>query len=308
MPDPSAEKKNSDLTSGVDQFQRSLEAALDRPGVSATDPAALCAYDNFKKWAAAGALTVEPKPYNRDGTVKRGEYLIGLNVLALKFRAAGFALDPTVIDWLQTLNRENLSFYEKASNRGNLRVWAAAGAALFALIQHDADAIGFQDQVWHEAMAAIHDDGTIDAELARGQRALIYHMFSFSAALVLHAAREGLGYRDTPADTARLKLLADMIGQSLCDPKPLAARAQANQEIPGDWAYRVPLGFGARYLGDSWTRCGKPNAATSDPTSGGDARRMRKEAARTPCRLAKGSLTIASPAAGMPPARKRSRP
>ena len=185
-----------------------------------------------------------PKPYNRDGTVKRGEYLIGLNVLALKFRAAGFALDPTVIDWLHTLNRENLSFYEKASNRGNLRVWAAAGAALFALIQPDAGALGFQDQVWHEAMAAIHDDGTIDAELARGQRALIYHMFSFSAALVLHAAREGLGYRDTPADTARLKLLADMIGQSLCDPKPFAARAQANQEIPGDWAYRVPLGFG----------------------------------------------------------------
>lgn len=272
VPDPAAEKKNSDLTSGVDQLLRSVEQALDRPGVGSGDPAAICAYENFRKWATAGALTVEPKPYNRDGTVKRGEYIIGLNILALKFRAAGFTLDPIVINWLHTLNHENLDFYEKATNRGNLRIWAAAGAALFALVQHDPEALDFQDRVWREAMAAIHDDGTIDAELARGQRALIYHMFSLSATLVLHAARDALGYHDTPADTARLKMLADMIGQTLCDPKPLAGRAQATQEIPGDWGFRVPIGFGGGFLGDTWTRCGRPNAAPSDPTSGGDAR------------------------------------
>ena len=270
VPDAVAEKKNSDLTTGVDQFLRSIEQALDRPGVHSGDPAADCAFENFKKWAQSGALTVEPKPYNRDGTVKRGEYLIGLNMLALKFKAAGYTLDPTIITWLRTLNHENMDFYEKASNRGNLRIWAAAATALFALVQRDSQALGFQNRVWHEAMTAIRGDGMIDAELARGQRALIYHMFSFSATLMLHEAREALGYRDSPSDTAKLKSLADMIGRALCDPQVLAVPAQAKQEIPGDWGYRVPIGFGADLLDENWSPCGRPHASLSDPTSGGD--------------------------------------
>lgn len=270
VPDAAAEKKNSDLTAGVDQFLRSIEQAIDRPDVHRGDPAADCAFENFKKWAIAGALTVEPKPYNRDGTVKRGEYLIGLNVLALKIKAAGFTLDPTVITWLRTLNHENMDFYEKASNRGNLRIWAGTAAALFALVQPDAQALDFQNRVWREAMTAIHDDGMIDAELARGQRALIYHMFSFSATLMLRDAREALGYRNSPSDTAKVKSLANMIGRTLCDPQMLAGPARAKQEIPGDWGYRVPIGFGADLLDENWSRCGRAHVSLSDPTSGGD--------------------------------------
>lgn len=50
----------------------------------------------------------------------------------------------------------------------------------------------------------------------------------------------------------------------------LARPAQARQEIPGDWGYRVPIGFGADLLDENWSRCGRPHASLSDPTSGGD--------------------------------------
>lgn len=272
IPNEAMVQKNKEQTDKVDGFLRFIEQALDHSGVRRDDAGAKCAYENFGQWARAGALTVEPKPYNREGAAKRGEYLIGLDVVALKFKAAGFSLDRETMEWLHKLNDENLKSYERASNRGNLRIWAAAAAALDALLEKNPEALSFQDQVWHEAMAAIHGDGTIDAEMARAHRALIYHMFSFSATLMLRSAREALGYTESPADKGRLKLLADMIGRTLCDPKRIEAAASAVQEIPGDWAYRIPIGFGSDLLSADWSHCGQPHAGLSDPSSGGDPR------------------------------------
>ncbi len=47
----------------------------------------------------------------------RGEYTVGLDILALKFKAAGFALDRNAIDWLRLLNGENTTFYERFQPR-----------------------------------------------------------------------------------------------------------------------------------------------------------------------------------------------
>jgi len=272
VPDEAMVQKNKEQTDKIDAFLRYAENALDSPTARTGDAVSDCAYDNFREWAKAGALTVEPKPYNRQGKVSRGEYLIGIDVLALKFNAAGFLLDQDTMLWLHTLNEDNLTFYEHASNRGNLRIWAGAAAALDALLENNSEAESFQDQVWREAMAAINKDGTIDGEMARAHRALIYHMFSFSATLVQRSARSALGYRELPADRARLKLLADMIGDTLCDPKRIEPAAHAVQEIPGDWGYRIPIGFGADLLNANWSKCGRPQAGLSDPTSGGDTK------------------------------------
>jgi hypothetical protein len=272
VPNDAVVKKNRYLITGVDRFMRYLEKALDNPGAGPNEASAACAYENFRTWAKAGALTIDPKPFSREGAAKRSEYLIGINVLALKFKTAGFAMDPDMLAWLRSLTRANMISYERAINRGNLRIWSAAAAALYALIESDADALHFQDRVWHEAMAAIHDDGTIDVEVARSHRALIYHMFSLSATLVLRSARTAFGQPETADDNHRLRLLADMIGRTLCDPREMERTAKAIQEVPGDWAYRVPIGYGSDLLTGDWSRCGRPKADLSDPTSGGDAR------------------------------------
>lgn len=44
------------------------------------------------------------------------------------------------------------------------------------------------------------------------------------------------------------------------------------QKIPGDWAYRIPIGFGSDLLNANWSKCGCPQTGLSDPTSGGDAK------------------------------------
>jgi poly(beta-D-mannuronate) lyase len=265
-----AEDRNNAQVKPIDDFMRSIEQALDHTK-SPADPAAMaCAYNAFKSWAAAGALTGEPPKFNSEGALKRSSYLVGINILALKFKGSGYPLDGVTLKWLHTLNAKNADFFEHGSNRGNLRVWSGAIAAVHAVVDPDPLFRRYQDQVWREAIAAIHDDGTIDAEMARGARALIYHMFSLSATLVLHDARRALGYPDAPADMARLHLLIDTVGKTLCDPHRFDTPAKAVQEIPGDWAYRVPNGFGRDLLTADWARCGMPKAALSDTTFGGD--------------------------------------
>jgi hypothetical protein len=285
IPDQAAVQTNRELTASITNFLNSVEQALDSPGAHPGDARADCAFANFQQWAHAGALTIEPKPYNRQGTVARGEYLIGLEILALKFREAGFPPDKDVLAWLRTLNSENMNFWMRASNRGNLRIWAGAAAALHAVLERDPAAMAFQDQVWLEALAAIHDNGTIDAEMARSHRALIYHMFSFSATLVLRSARAALGEPETPPEKARLKLLADGIGRALCDPHEMEREAKAAQESPGDFAYRVIIGFGTDLLSADWSHCGMPHVPLADPTSGGDTR----HSAQVLSRIAQGT-------------------
>ena len=105
------------------------------------------------------------------------------------------------------------------------------------------------------------NDGTIDGEMARGQRALIYHGNSFSNTLILRAARETLGYDVTQEDHERLALLANMIGHALCDPHDLERKAGAVQEKVGDWFYRVPSISAPIY----WTMSGLAAAISKPP-------------------------------------------
>ena len=71
VPNDAVVQKNRDLTTGVDQFMRYLEKALDNPAAGPGEASAACAYENFRTWAKAGALTVDPKPFSREGAAKR---------------------------------------------------------------------------------------------------------------------------------------------------------------------------------------------------------------------------------------------
>ena len=272
--DRAAEDRNAARTKSVSTFLTAIENAIDKPTARPGDPEADCAVQQFGSWAHAGALTFEPPSYNREGKISRGLMNPGFQMVGVKYRAAGFSLDQQTLSSLKTMNTENMVFYEKGTNRGNQRVWAATGAAIHALLDRDPESMRFQDQVWHEAIAAIHDNGAVDAEVSQGKRAIVYHLYSFAATVMLHSARQALGYPDNPADMARLRLLGHLIGRSMCDQTEMERLARAKQEVPGAWAYRVVIGFNDKDLtGDDWTRCIPADVVAFEWGSGGDSRR-----------------------------------
>lgn len=271
VPDVGAEERNNARLKPLTDFMQYVERQVDDGGVDNAETT--CAFAAFRTWAAAGALTQQPfVKYSRQGTVARNQHLIGLLVVALKLRQAGFAPDSGIIGWLRALTYQDLDFFERATNRGNLYYWSGAASALLALLSHDRRALGYQEQVWQAAIVDIRNDGTIAGEMARGQRALIYHMYAFSALLMLRAARASLGLPTGAAAGARLERLASVIGRTLCNPAAMGEAADAAIERPGDWAYRVPIGLGDGLLGEDWRRCGNMDADTRDITFGGDTR------------------------------------
>jgi poly(beta-D-mannuronate) lyase len=274
------EAANGQTLSPIYSFFSTTEKALDSGNARPGNPDSDCAFQLFNAWARAGALTFEPAAYEGTGKVKRGLLNPGFQMIGLKFRAAGYVLDDTALAWLRRMDEENVTFYTRGTNRANQRVWAATGAALNALLQRDAAALAFQDQVWHEAIAAIGQNGFIPAELTRGQQALVYHLYSLSATLVLEKAREALGYPVTAADQAALARLTSAIGKSLCDPSQIEQLAQAKMVIPQEqWAYPVPNAFldsstdAVDSANANWSRCTPPPTNFDARDMGGDTRR-----------------------------------
>lgn len=268
------EDANSKIMAPIFTFFRTMERALDganaRPGNPDTD----CAFQLFGQWAKAGALTFEPQVYEGQGKVKRGLLNPGFQVIGIKFRAAGYTLDGIILAWLRKMDQENVEFYTKGTNRANQRVWAATGAALNNILARDPVALAFQDQVWHEALAAIDNDGFIAAELDRGKQALVYHIYSLSATLVLEAARNALGYSESAEERLHVKKLAVAIGEALCDSHKMGELAKAKIRIPdGQWAYEVTNGFGSDRFDANWSRCGLPQTDFNARDMGGDSRR-----------------------------------
>jgi poly(beta-D-mannuronate) lyase len=267
-----AAKRNAAQTQAAGALLRLLSKGLDTDSARPGNPDSDCAYANFTAWAEAGALT-PTRPFNRDGEALRNQLLTGFEVFALKFRASGYSLDGDIARWLATLNRVNMDKYTRESNRGNLYIWAGSGAALQALLTRDAAAVAFEERVWRTAMEGIGDDGSLRSELTRGKRALIYHLFSFSATLVLRDARAALGEAPSPQEQTKLALLAAKIGGWLCDPAPLAVLAGQPQEMPDAGYFSVIAGYGADLLDADWTRCGHWPDPASDGRAGGDTKR-----------------------------------
>ena len=253
--DKANEAENARTRAPVVAFFQAMEHALDSPNGRPANPESDCAFENFGRWAQAGALTFEPQAYEGQGKVVRGLLNPGFQMIGIKFRAAGYVLNDEMLAWLQKMNRENVAFNTnptKGTSPGNnQRVWAAAGAALNCLLERDPVALRFQDEVWKAEIAAIGGNGFIVAELNRGQQALVYHLYSFSATLVHEAARKALGYREEEADQQRIMVLANAIGHSLCDPSEMAKLAQARIRIPdGEWAYEVINAFGTSRMNE----------------------------------------------------------
>ena len=271
--DPTNEADNARIKAPIFDLFRATEHALDQPNAHPGDAESDCAFRNFSDWARAGALTFEPPVYDGQGKVTRGLLNPSFQMIAIKFRTAGYTLDPAMLAWLRKMNDDNVAFYVKGSNRANQRVWAAAGAALNDLVEPNPVSAHFADQVWHEAIAAIRHDGLIEAELTRGQQALVYHMYSLSATLVLGATRRAHGAEESPEDKQRLDLLIGAIGRALCDPAPMRKLAGAAIRIPdGEWAYEVINGFAEGRLDSNWSRCGLAATDFNARDMGGDSR------------------------------------
>jgi poly(beta-D-mannuronate) lyase len=235
--DPVRKAQNEAAVKPFEDFLRQVADMASRGG---SDDAA-CAVRWLKAWADGGAMLgntpMEQGYYERKWT------LAGLALSYAKVRGAASSGQSRGIDvWLQRLaGRVIAHSAEYRGTRNNHYYWEGlAVAATGAATGNKAD-IDWGRKVFADAMAQIAPDGTLPHEMARGQKALHYHLFAAAPLAILSSILD--------ADSPRLDALVQFCIAGLNDPGMVAKRAGAAQgpllDDDADWlavyARRHPL-------------------------------------------------------------------
>ncbi len=193
---------------------------------------AACAAQWLDDWAQARALA---ETANAGGDFRRSWYLSGLAISWLKIRDTVAAEPRSRIDaWLSGQAQLIVAFYAQPDNVNNALNnhgdWAALAVAAAAAASNDRDLFAWAEQRFRTNLAQITPEGALPLEIARGQRALHYHLFALTP-LVLMARFERANGRDD-FDQAALTRLESFARTSLDDPRRITELAGAAQEKP----------------------------------------------------------------------------
>ncbi len=235
--DQNSESKNERERAPVNDFAEFVIESVDgSPSWSKLkNPSADRANEILEQWASADALRTAKLPdgsFSRYGEINRKMMIGTMVVLALKLKTHGLVLGPHVVPWLNRLVQGLIESIHKhlAANSdphpyGNIYVQSGYIAAVYTLISHNQESYRFQDEVWKNAINSIDENGYLPSELARGRRALVYHIRWLDYALMLRAARRALGLHTRPWEEARLKKVGDCISKAFCDAKAMSTIA-----------------------------------------------------------------------------------
>jgi hypothetical protein len=107
--------------------------------------------------------------------------------------------------------------------------------------------------------------------MARGTRALLYHVYYLSALLTLRTFRNALCKPASEWDCEALACLTDSVRSALRDPSRIArlAAVQTQEEVPAR-QFAPVVAFGEELLKPEFCDCIPPGVPTADPILGGD--------------------------------------
>jgi poly(beta-D-mannuronate) lyase len=265
---PEKQAENWRLQKEVRAFIDGLSTRLDQLLERGPDTdVSACIQQNLMSWAHAGALLKTPT-----WSAPRAEQtktIVALQFIFLKLKTIGNNVSKEVQVWRRQSLDSLLRAYENPSHQNNLYVWSGVAAAAGDLLEKDDRLRCYHEAVWRFAINSISGDGTVAFEMARGQRALIYHTFFYNALSALSRLREALGLAIDEDQAAAIRRLSEAIGKAACDPSPFEHKSGAPQEPLDRWNLAMAEAFGANYNSLAWARCTQAPEKFPGPGWGG---------------------------------------
>jgi poly(beta-D-mannuronate) lyase len=245
------------------EFQKSVEGpthlgqfaglAADAWQGKGSRAAAACVYSLLS--AAAKADAWDDKMPDNNGVYIQNWMLSGTALAYLKVRnsGAGTALqDAQIQQWFQKLAAQVRAYFDNGRKQpgtdawNNHMYWAGLAVASAGIADNDADAFLWGLSTYEMGIHAIQPDGSLDAEMGRGQKALHYQLYALGPLVMLaelgeangldlYAEREGTIHRLVRFDLAAMK-----------DPSLLEIRAEAKQEAKPPYA-GLEIGWAVPY-------------------------------------------------------------
>ncbi len=187
--DSKADAEVNDALGPLDEFLRDLTATANGTFKEGADQAAIadCVVGQIAVWAQAGALTELTSPTSNltMGARFAGFGLVLLQVLPHTTRTDDVA---TIKTWLAVLQKNQTEFWETGApdkaRKGNLRAWAALGAATAADILDDAALRAWALWSVNYVLCSADPNGSLPQEMSRGKYALKYQLHAIAPLVV----------------------------------------------------------------------------------------------------------------------------
>jgi poly(beta-D-mannuronate) lyase len=236
--DPALKARNEAVEAPMREFGRALmllsDGYLRSHGADASLAARTLA--GLFAWASADALLGQ---VNRGG-LGQVNWALGAYALDyLKIRDAR-GLDSNqrarVEHWFRQLAAEQISYAglhpDWPDHANNHAYWAGMSVAVAGIAASDRALFAWGIGQYQLFLSQIQPDGTLPAELARGQRALHYHLFAVAPLVMLAELGEVNGVQLYPAGNRALERLVNRCLAGMADPEAFGVAAGAVQIIP----------------------------------------------------------------------------
>lgn len=187
--DPKADAEVNKALAPLDDFLRDLTATANGTFKKGADQAAIadCVVGQIAVWAQAGALTELKSPTSN---LTMGARIAGFGLVLLQVLPHSTRKDDvaTIKTWLAVLLKNQTEFWETdapdKARKGNLRAWAALGAATAADILDDPVLRAWSLWSVSYVLCSADPDGSIPQEMSRGKYALKYQLHAIAPLVV----------------------------------------------------------------------------------------------------------------------------
>ncbi|HTV09821.1 MAG TPA: alginate lyase family protein [Candidatus Aquilonibacter sp.] len=159
----------------------------------------------------------------------------------LKIRDAHLATPEEakqIADWLVAVGNESKGYFEprrtegKSDAHNNHLYWAGVELAAIGVVANNRADFNWAMGTYDAGVDQIRPDGTLPLEMARGQRALHYHLYALAPLVMLAEFGEANGLDLYARDHGAIHRLVNVSIAGLADPSLFVKATGVQQEVP----------------------------------------------------------------------------
>ncbi|WP_255551194.1 alginate lyase family protein [Granulicella sp. dw_53] len=237
--DPVRQEAYRQSSEGVKSVGAEIVRAADAYRTTGSKQAAQCAMNQIVTLAQEHSLA--GKMSSSQAYYVQGWIAGAIAIAYLKIRETGLATpqqSEVIGAWLESIGKQTVAYYEEHNRSGhgtsqnNHLYWAGVELAAIGVAADNPSDFSWAMGTYNIGVDKIQPDGTLPLEMARGSRALHYHLYALAPLVLLAEFGEANHIDSYARANGAIHRLVNISVAGLHDPAPFAKAAKAQQEIP----------------------------------------------------------------------------
>ena len=237
--DPARQAAYQKSSGPVKAAGQAIVAAADAYRTTGSRQAAECALKLIAAMAERHSLT--GKMSSNQAYYVQGWVVGAIAIGYLKIRDAHLATPEQakfIADWLVNIGEQTKGYFDPRRAKGtsdarnNHSYWAGVELAAIGVAANNRADFDWAAAAYDAGVKQIRPDGTLPLEMARGQRALHYHLYALAPLVMIAEFGEANGMDLYARSGGAIHQLADVSVAGLANPELFAKASGVQQEVP----------------------------------------------------------------------------